>query len=74
MTIYENLKPELQSELDSSSVKYSTAIRLKYVLLSKSYWSDLTVDNVKDLITYTGQSGVQVSAFCFMYGDSFLKS
>ena len=74
MTIYENLKPELQSELDSSSVKYSTAIRLKYVLLSKSYWSDLTVDNVKDLITYTGQSGVQVSAFGFMYGDSFLKS
>jgi hypothetical protein len=74
MTIYENLKPELQLELDSSSVKYSTAMRLKYVLLSKSYWSDLTVDNVKDLITYTGQSGVQVSAFGFMYGDSFLKS
>ena len=74
MTIYENLKPELQSELDSSSVKYSTAISLKYVLLSKSFWSDLTVDNVKDLITYTGQSGVQISAFGFMYGDSFLKS
>ena len=55
-------------------MKYSTAMRLKYVLLSKSYWSDLTVDNVKDLITYTGQSGVQVSAFGFMYGDSFLKS
>jgi len=73
MTIYENLKPELQTELDSSSVKYSTAMRLKYVLLSKSYWSDLTVDNVKDLVTYTGQSTSQVSAFGFMYGDSFLK-
>jgi len=73
MTIYENLKPELQTELDSSSVKYSTAMRLKYVLLSKFYWSDLTVDNVKDLITYTGQSTSQVSAFGFMYGDSFLK-
>ena len=54
MTIYENLKPELQSELDSSSVKYSTAMRLKYVLLSKTYWAELTIDNVKDLITYTG--------------------
>ena len=74
MTIYENLKPELQSELDSSSVKYSTAMRLKYVLLSKSYWSDLTVDNVKDLIPYTGKSGVQVSAFVFLSGDSLLKS
>ncbi len=73
MTIYENLKPELQTELDSSSVKYSTAMRLKYVLLSKFYWSELTVDNVKDLITYTGQSTSQVSAFGFMYGDSFLK-
>ncbi len=73
MTIYENLKPELQTELNSSSVKYSTAMRLKYVLLSKFYWSDLTVDNVKDLITYTGQSTSQVSAFGFMYGDSFLK-
>jgi len=74
MTIYENLKPELQSELDSSSVKYSTAMRLKYVLLSKTYWAELTIDNVKDLITYTGKSSVQVSAFGFMYGDSFLKS
>ncbi len=73
MTIYENLKPELQTELNSSSVKYSTAMRLKYVLLSKFYWSELTVDNVKDLITYTGQSTSQVSAFGFMYGDSFLK-
>jgi hypothetical protein len=73
MTIYENLKPELQTELDSSSVKYSTAMRLKYVLLSKFYWSELTVDNVKDLVTYTGQSTSQVSAFGFMYGDSFLK-
>ena len=73
MTIYENLKPELQTELDSSSVKYSTAMRLKYVLLSKFHWSDLTVDNVKDLVTYTGQSTSQVSAFGFMYGDSFLK-
>ena len=73
MTIYENLKPELQIELNSSSVKYSTAMRLKYVLLSKFYWSELTVDNVKDLITYTGQSTSQVSAFGFMYGDSFLK-
>ena len=73
MTIYENLKPELQTELDSSSVKYSTAMRLKYVLLSKFYWSELTVDNVKDLVTYTGQSTSQVSAFGFMYGDAFLK-
>jgi len=73
MTIYENLKPELQTELNSSSVKYSTAMRLKYVLLSKFYWSELTVDNVKDLVTYTGQSTSQVSAFGFMYGDSFLK-
>ncbi len=73
MNIYENLKPELQTELDSSSVKYSTAMRLKYVLLSKFYWSELTVDNVKDLVTYTGQSTSQVSAFGFMYGDSFLK-
>jgi hypothetical protein len=70
--VYEQLKQEYKNELEESSTKYSTAKRLKYVLLSKSRWSSLTVDNVQDLITYTGESAYKVSAHDFMYGDKFL--
>jgi hypothetical protein len=71
-TVYEQLKQEYKNELEESSTKYSTAKRLKYTLLSKIRWSSLTVDDVQDLITYTGESAYKVSVHDFMYGDKFL--
>ena len=50
-TIYELLKPELKSELQASAKKYSTAKRLKYVLMSTTIWQNLTVDQVNDLLS-----------------------
>ena len=73
-TIYKQLKQKYKDELEDSSVKYSTAKRLKHVLLSTNTWSDLTVNNVQDLITYTGETAYKVSAYDFIYGDKFLKN
>ena len=41
-SIYEMLKPEVKDELKSSARKYDSAKRLKYVLMSKTIWQDLT--------------------------------
>ena len=73
-TIYKQLKQKYKDELEESSTKYSTAKRLKYTLLSKIRWSSLTIDDVQDLITYTGESAYKVSAYDFMYGDKFLTN
>ena len=72
-TIYEKLKPELKSELIASAKKYGTAKRLKYVLMSKSIWQDLRIDELRDLMTYTNISSYNMSAYDFMYGDNILQ-
>ena len=72
-TIYELLKPELKSELQASARKYSTAKRLKYVLMSTTIWQSLTVDQVNDLISYSNLQSYKMSAYDFMYGDNILQ-
>ena len=70
--VYEQLKPEYKKQLEESGVKYSSAKRLKYVLLSKSFWGDLLIDDMKSLLTYTDESSYDMSASDFMYGTKFL--
>ena len=72
LNIYDKLKKEYKDKLEQSSTKYSTAKRLKYVLLSKTLWYELTIDQVKDVITYTDESNLNMSAYDFLYGDKFL--
>tara|TARA_R100001463_G_scaffold61042_3_gene113756 strand:+ start:110 stop:343 length:234 start_codon:yes stop_codon:yes gene_type:complete len=72
LNIYDRLKTEYKDKLENSCAKYSTASRLKYVLLSKTLWYELTIDQVKDVITYTDESNLNMSAYDFLYGDKFL--
>ena len=71
-SIYEMLKPELKDELKSSARKYDSAKRLKYVLMSKNLWQDLTVSELSDLITYSNLSSYKMSPYDFMYGDNII--
>ena len=71
--IYEQLKPEFKEQLEISGAKYSTAKRLKYVLLSKSFWGDLKMDDIRSLLTYTHESSWDMSSSDFMYGTKFLN-
>ena len=70
--LYEQLKPEYKKQLEESGAKYSTAKRLKYVLLSKSFWGDVAIDDMKSLLTYTDETSYDMSASDFMYGTKFL--
>ena len=71
--LYDKLKTEFKDQLEESCVKYSTAQRLKYVLLSKSFWGDITIDDMKSLLTYTDACGYEMSASDFMYGKKFFE-
>ena len=46
------LMPDVKSSIQSSARKYSTAKRLKYLLMSKTMWSELTIDEMRDVLTY----------------------
>ena len=73
-SIYEMLKPELKDELKSSARKYDSAKRLKYVLMSKNLWQDLTVSELSDLITYSNLTSYKMSPYDFMYGDNIINN
>jgi len=74
MNIYDKLKPKFKDALEESGVKYSTAKQLKYVLLSKPYWDALTIDEMRNFLTYTDSSSYEMSASDFMYGTKFLNN
>ncbi len=71
-SIYEKLKPELKNNLKSSARDYDSAKRLKYVLMSKIIWQELTVSELSDLITYTNLSSYKMSPYDIMYGENLI--
>ena len=72
-SIYDKLKPELKDELKISTRKYDSARRLKYNLMSKTSWQDLTICELSDVLTYTNLSTYKMSPYDFMYGDNIIK-
>ena len=72
-TVYDNLLPDVKSALQASARKYSAAKRLKYALMSKTMWYELTIDDVRDLISYSELNSWELEAYSFMYGDNIIK-
>jgi len=40
--------------------------------MSKYIWSHLTIDEVRDLLTYGGVNSWELDSFSFMYGDKII--
>mgnify|MGYP003123921778 CR=1 FL=1 len=72
-TVYDNLLPDVKSSLQASARKYSSAKRLKYTLMSKLMWSELTIDEVRDLLTYGDLDSWKLDNLSFMYGNKIVK-
>ena len=72
-TIYDKLKPELKTKLQTNARKYSSAKRLKYALMSKTSWYDLTVSQLSDISVYCDIPTYTLSAQDIMYGDSIIN-
>jgi hypothetical protein len=72
-TIYDSLLPSVKSNFKASVRKYDTAKRLKYVLMSKSLWYQLTIDEMRDLITYSDLESWNLNSYVFMYGENIIE-
>mgnify|MGYP001597564469 CR=1 FL=1 len=71
-TVYDMLLPDVKTSLQSSAREYNSAKRLKYTLMSKTMWHELTIDEMRDLFTYGNLSTYKMEPFSFMYGDKIL--
>ena len=72
-SVYDNLLPDVKTELQASARKYSSAKRLKYTLMSKIMWYELTVYEVRELMTYGNVDSWTLESSSFMYGSKIMK-
>jgi hypothetical protein len=72
-TVYDNLLPDVKSALQASARKYLSAKRLKYTLMSKLMWYELTIDDVRELITYGDLQSWNLNSYAFMYGENIIE-
>ena len=72
-TIYDELVPDVKLSLQASARKYDSAKRLKYNLMSKTIWSDLTVQDVSDIITYSNLNNSQLSPHSYLFGYNIIS-
>ena len=73
-TLYDRLNTNLKSELKNSARKYDTAKRLKYKLMSTTLWYDMSVDDISQLMSYSGLYTSEVTASDILYGTRFINT
>ena len=71
--LYDKLKPEIKESIKKDLEKYpvTTDILLDSLKLH-SFWSELTVDEVRTIINHSHTSFVQISINDVLWGDKFL--
>ena len=72
-TVYDKLLPDVKKALQASARKYGSANRLKYTLMSKLMWQELTIDEMKDLITFGDVTSYKLDWLAFMYGENIIQ-
>ena len=71
-TLYDLMQPNLKSKLQDSARKYDSAKRLQYKLMSSTLWSELSLADISDILTYLGLYTADVTAKDVLYGRRFL--
>jgi hypothetical protein len=71
-TIYDRLEPGFKSSLQKNARQYSSAKRLKYTLMSKTSWYDLTISDISDMTVFCNMQTYKLSATDVMYGNSII--
>ncbi len=72
-TVYDKLLPDVKTKLQASARKYGSAKRLKYILMSKTMWNELTIEDMKDLLTFGDVTGYKLDWLGFMYGENIIQ-
>jgi len=73
--IYEKLKPEIQDSIQEDLKNFPASTRMLVDSLElHSFWSELTVDEVRTIINHSHLSFVEISMNDVLWGDKFLAN
>ncbi len=71
--LIDEIKPEILITLDKSYEKYNTSINYIYnILAAKQVYSQLTIDEVKDIVTFADLNFGEWSGADILFGDKIL--
>jgi len=76
MTLYDKLKPEIKAKLEASYAEgYVTSIDYIFnKLQTKDRYSELTIDEVRTLNTFSNSELYQTTQMDLMYGDHLFNN
>jgi len=73
--LIDQIKPEIPVRLDKDYEKYNTSINHIYnILANKQVYSQLTIDEIKDIIVFAELDYTNWSPSDIMYGDKILNN
>ena len=73
-TLLHQLKPEVLKPLLESVQRYDTAAKTLVELDENFFYEDLTICQVKNLITFSDIVNSKMSPWDFKYGDCFFEN
>jgi|TARA_R100000908_G_scaffold47011_1_gene23134 hypothetical protein len=75
-TLYDQLKPEIKAKLEASYAEgYVTSIESIFKQLkTKNRYSELTIDDVRSLNTFSNSELYQTTQMDLMYGDHLFNN
>ena len=75
MTLYDQLKPHIKAALDENHEDYSTSIDYIFdKLQTVNRYSELTIDDVRTLNTFSNSDLFQTTQMDLMYGDHLFNN
>ena len=75
MTLYDKLKPEIKDKLEANYAEYKVSIDYIFnKLQTKDRYSELTIDDVRTLNTFSNSELYQTTQMDLMYGDHLFNN
>ena len=75
MNLYDRLKPEIKAILCKEAENYETCIECIFEdLKTKTRYSDLTIDEVKELHVFTNKFWHEISIHQVLYGEHIFNT
>ena len=71
--LYKQLKPEFRKKLNENCKQYESVNRIKYTLMSKTLWQELSISDIKDLVLWASLDTRKLTVDGMLYGDNIIK-
>ena len=75
ITLYQQLKPEIKDQLDNEAENYSSSINSIFEnLKTKTRYSDLTIDEVRDIHVFSNLYTHNLTSNQVLYGEHIFNT